>query len=154
LRVEVAVVQRHRLTHPLGQDVADALHRREPTHRSSGPIRLPRLIDFAAMEQRQLGRSGQRVSALTLGTMTFGGKGAFANVGDTDVAGAARQLDLCLDAGVTLVDTADVYSDGVSEEIVRASLRGRRNRGVRATEARIPIGGAPNEAGPRRRPPS
>ena len=62
------------------------------------------------MEYRQLGRSGLRVSALTLGTMTFGGAGNFANVGDTDSTGARRQIDMCLDAGINLIDTADVYS--------------------------------------------
>ena len=61
------------------------------------------------MEYRQLGRSGLRVSALTLGTMTFGGRGDFRAVGATDVVGARRQVDMCLDAGVNLIDTADVY---------------------------------------------
>ncbi|MGZ4274242.1 MAG: aldo/keto reductase, partial [Solirubrobacteraceae bacterium] len=61
------------------------------------------------MEYRSLGSSGLRVSSLTLGTMTFGGQGNFANVGDTDLAGARRQIDMCLDAGVNLIDTADVY---------------------------------------------
>ena len=70
------------------------------------------------MQYRQLGSSGLRVSALTLGTMTFGGHGDFAKVGATDVAGARRQVDMCLDAGINLIDTADVYSRGVSEEIV------------------------------------
>src|SRR5918992_1062596 len=70
------------------------------------------------MEYRQLGRSGLRVSTLTLGTMTFGGGGRFANVGSTDVDGARRQIDMCLDAGINLIDTADVYSDGASEEIL------------------------------------
>ena len=83
----------------------------------------------ARMEQRQLGASGLRVSALTLGTMTFGGKGNFANVGDTGVEGARRQIDLCLDAGVTLIDTADVYSDGASEEILGRALAGTARRG-------------------------
>ncbi|MEP6461973.1 MAG: aldo/keto reductase, partial [Frankiaceae bacterium] len=66
------------------------------------------------MEYRQLGRSGLRVSVLTMGTMTFGGGGKFANVGTTGVAEAQAQIDMCLDAGVNLIDTADVYSDGVS----------------------------------------
>src|SRR5260370_1229211 len=67
------------------------------------------------MEYRALGRSGLRVSVLTMGTMTFGGQGSFARVGSTDVAEAGRQVDMCLDAGVNLVDTADVYS--VSQQI-------------------------------------
>jgi aryl-alcohol dehydrogenase-like predicted oxidoreductase len=78
------------------------------------------------MEYRQLGRSGLRVSKLTMGTMTFGGRGNFASVGDTDLDGARRQIEMALDAGVNLIDTADVYSSGASEEIVgevEASLR-------------------------------
>jgi aryl-alcohol dehydrogenase (NADP+) len=77
------------------------------------------------MEHRQLGRSGLRVSVLCLGTMGFGGGGKFASVGEVDVAGATRQIDLCLDAGVTFVDTADVYSAGVSEEIIGRWLAAR-----------------------------
>jgi aryl-alcohol dehydrogenase-like predicted oxidoreductase len=99
------------------------------------------------MDYRQLGRSGLRVSALTLGTMTFGGRGNFASVGDTDVAGARRQLDLCLDAGVNLVDTANVYSDGLSEEIVGEVIQGRRERLLVATKLRMPMGDGPNDAG-------
>jgi aryl-alcohol dehydrogenase-like predicted oxidoreductase len=99
------------------------------------------------MDYRQLGRSGLRVSALTLGTMTFGGRGNFASVGDTDVAGARRQLDLCLDAGVNLVDTANVYSDGLSEEIVGEVVQGRRERLLLATKLRMPMGDGPNDAG-------
>jgi aryl-alcohol dehydrogenase-like predicted oxidoreductase len=99
------------------------------------------------MDYRQLGRSGLRISALTLGTMTFGGRGNFASVGETDVAGARRQLDLCLDAGVNLVDTANVYSDGLSEEIVGEILHGRRERTLVATKLRMPMGDGPNDAG-------
>jgi len=99
------------------------------------------------MEYRQLGRSGLRVSALTLGTMTFGGAGKFANVGSTDLDGARRQIDMCLDAGVNLIDTADVYSAGVSEEILGQALAGRRDRVLVATKARMPMGDGPNDAG-------
>jgi len=70
------------------------------------------------MDYRQLGRSGLRVSMLSLGTMTFGGRGGFAKAGATDLTGARRQFDMALDAGVNLVDTANVYSRGLSEEIV------------------------------------
>jgi aryl-alcohol dehydrogenase-like predicted oxidoreductase len=106
-----------------------------------------RLTD--AMDYRQLGRSGLRVSALTLGTMTFGGRGKFASVGSTDAAVAARQIDMCLDAGVNLIDTADVYSSGLSEEIVGEVLaqNGRRERALVATKARMPMGDGPNDAG-------
>jgi aryl-alcohol dehydrogenase-like predicted oxidoreductase len=103
------------------------------------------------MEYRQLGRSGLRVSALTMGTMTFGGSGAFAQVGETDLAGARRQIDRCLDAGVNLVDTADVYSFGLAEEIVGEVLEGRRDRVLVATKARMPMGNGPNDAGLSRR---
>ena len=101
------------------------------------------------MEHRHLGRSGLRVSALSLGTMTFGGRGRFAAVGDTDAAGAARQIDMALDAGVDLIDTADVYSAGVSEEIIGEVLdqAGRRERVLLATKARMPMGDGPNDAG-------
>ncbi len=99
------------------------------------------------MEHRQLGRSGLRVSPLCLGTMGFGGAGNFANVGTIDVAGARRQIDLCLDAGVDFVDTADVYSSGASEEIVGEAIAGRRDRIVLATKARFRMGAGPNDAG-------
>ena len=99
------------------------------------------------MEYRQLGASGLRVSALTLGTMTFGGRDHFADVGSTDVAGATRQIDLCLDRGVNLIDTANVYSGGLSEEILGEALKGRRDRVLLATKARMPMGEGPNDAG-------
>jgi aryl-alcohol dehydrogenase-like predicted oxidoreductase len=99
------------------------------------------------MEYRQLGNSGLRVSALTLGTMTFGGRDNFAAVGSTDVAAATRQVDLCLDRGVNFIDTANVYSGGVSEDIVGAAIKGRRDRVILATKARMPMGDGPNDAG-------
>ncbi len=99
------------------------------------------------MEYRRLGRSGLRVSCLTLGTMTFGGRGQFRDVGQTDLEGARRQIDMALDAGVNLIDTADVYSGGAAEEIVGQALSGRRERVLLATKARFPMGDGPNEAG-------
>ncbi len=99
------------------------------------------------MDYRQLGHSGLRVSALTLGTMTFGGRGHWTRVGATEVDTATRQVDMCLDAGVNLIDTADVYSDGLSEEIVGKTLKGRRDRVLIATKARIAMGDGPNDAG-------
>jgi aryl-alcohol dehydrogenase-like predicted oxidoreductase len=99
------------------------------------------------MEYRQLGRSGLRISALTLGTMTFGGRGQFQAVGQTDLDGARRQIDMALDAGVNTIDTADVYSDGAAEEIVGHALEGRRDRVLLATKARFPMGPGPNDAG-------
>ena len=99
------------------------------------------------MEYRQLGRSGLQVSTLTLGTMTFGGKGAFERVGTTDREGARRIVDSCIDAGVNLIDTADMYSDGASEEIVGSAIAGRRDRLLIATKARFRMGDGPNDVG-------
>ena len=99
------------------------------------------------MEYRLLGHSGLKISVLTFGTMTFGGETFFAKTGSTDVAGAQRQLDLCLDAGVNIIDTANVYSQGRSEEILGEALEGRRNRLLVATKARFPMGDGPNDQG-------
>jgi aryl-alcohol dehydrogenase-like predicted oxidoreductase len=99
------------------------------------------------MEYRLLGRSGLKISALTLGTMTFGGKGRFALVGNTDAAGAARMVDMALDAGVNLIDTSDIYSVGSSEEIVGQTIRGKRDGVLLATKARFPMGPGPNDVG-------
>ncbi len=99
------------------------------------------------MDYRQLGRSGLRISKLTLGTMTFGGRGDFAKVGDTDAEGARRHIDMALDAGINLVDTADIYSAGASEEMVGQALKGRRDDVLLASKARFPMGDGPNDAG-------
>jgi len=82
-----------------------------------------------------------------MGTMTFGGQGAFANVGSTGVQDARRQVDQCLEAGVNLIDTADVYSGGLSEDIVGQVLAGRRDKVLVATKVRMPMGAGPNDAG-------
>ena len=100
-----------------------------------------------SMEYQQLGQAGLRVSRLTLGTMTLGGRGQFRAVGQTDLEGARGQIDMALDAGVNLIDTADVYSDGAAEEIVGQALEGRRDRVLLATKARFPMGPGPNDAG-------
>jgi aryl-alcohol dehydrogenase-like predicted oxidoreductase len=99
------------------------------------------------VEYRTLGASGLKISVLTMGTMTFGGTGGFASVGSTGVDDARRQVDLCLEAGVNLIDTADVYSDGLSEEIVGQVLRGRRDEVLVATKVRMAMGPGPNDAG-------
>src|SRR6516165_11313155 len=99
------------------------------------------------MEYRALGRSGLRVSVLTMGTMTFGGAGAFADVGSTDTEEAERQVNMCLDAGVNLIDTADVYSSGLAEEILGQVLRGRRDQVLLATKVRMGMGRGPNDSG-------
>jgi aryl-alcohol dehydrogenase-like predicted oxidoreductase len=82
------------------------------------------------MEYRQLGRSGLRVSCLTLGTMTFGGQGQFRDVGETDLEGARRQIDMALDAGVNLIDTADFYGSGANEILIARALKERRREDV------------------------
>jgi aryl-alcohol dehydrogenase-like predicted oxidoreductase len=99
------------------------------------------------MEYRRLGRSGLRFSELVLGTMGFGGGGQFRNVGSIDVEGARRQIDMALDAGVNVIDTADIYSAGAAEEIVGRALNGRRDRVLLATKARFAMGPGPNDAG-------
>jgi aryl-alcohol dehydrogenase-like predicted oxidoreductase len=98
------------------------------------------------MEYRLLGRSGLKVSTLTMGTMTFG-RPKDSPVGSTDVAQAARQIDLCIAAGVNLIDTANVYSSGASEEIVGEALGGKRDRVLIATKVRFGMGDGPNDRG-------
>jgi aryl-alcohol dehydrogenase-like predicted oxidoreductase len=99
------------------------------------------------MQYRPLGASGLQISALTLGTMTFGGQGNFAKVGATDLAGAKRQIDMCLDAGVNVIDTADVYSTGGSEEIVGEAIQSKRDDVLLATKVRMRMGDGPNMEG-------
>jgi len=99
------------------------------------------------MEYRQLGHSGLRISALTLGTMTFGGRGGFSAVGATGIDGARRQVDMCLDAGVNLIDTADVYSGGLAEEITGEVVKGRRDTLLLSSKVRMAMGDGPNDAG-------
>lgn len=103
------------------------------------------------MEYRYLGRSGLRVSSISLGTMTFGGKGVFALTGAVGLDLARRMVDASLDAGVNLIDTADIYSDGLSEQLVGEVLGGlsadRRDGVLVATKARFTMGPGPNDAG-------
>ncbi|WP_421671525.1 aldo/keto reductase [Rahnella sp. EDr1-12] len=99
------------------------------------------------MEYRLLGRSGLKVSVLSLGTMTFGGQGKFAKTGQTDVEAAQRQIGLCLDAGINLFDTADVYSGGESEVILGKALGDKRHDVLVASKARFPMGEDPNDRG-------
>ena len=82
-----------------------------------------------------------------MGTMTFGGRGKFRSVGATDIDGARRQIDMAIDAGVNLIDTADIYSGGAAEEIVGQALRGIRDKLLVATKARFPMGSDANDAG-------
>ena len=94
-----------------------------------------------------LGNSGLTVSVLSFGTMTFGGTGWAADIGRTGVDDARRQLDICIEAGVNLIDTADIYSDGWSEEILGEAIEPRRNEVLIATKARFPMGEGPNDGG-------
>ena len=100
------------------------------------------------MEYRSLGRSGLKVPVLSFGAGTFGGSGPlFGAWGNTDVAQACRLVDICLEAGMTLFDTADVYSSGASEEVLGAALKGRRDRALISTKTGLPMGDGPNESG-------
>ena len=82
------------------------------------------------MEYRQLGQSGLKVSTVTLGTMGFGGTGWASPVGHLGVADARRQIEICREAGVNLIDTADIYSNGLSEEILGEALGIRPGRRI------------------------
>jgi len=102
------------------------------------------------MEYRLLGRSGLKVPVLSFGTGTFGGSNEFFRAwGASDVAEATRLVDICLDAGVNLFDTADVYSDGLSETILGKAIAGRRDQVLISTKATFRMGTAsgPNDAG-------
>ena len=100
------------------------------------------------MEYRQLGASGLKVPALSFGAGTFGGRGPlFSAWGDTDVAGARRLIDICLDAGVNMFDTADVYSGGASEEVLGEAVKGRRDKLILSTKTGLPMGEGPFDAG-------
>ncbi|MGI8334413.1 aldo/keto reductase [Actinomadura scrupuli] len=100
------------------------------------------------MEYRQLGASGLKVPALSFGAGTFGGQGPlFGAWGSTDAQQARRLLDICLDAGVTMFDTADVYSGGASEEVLGEAVKGRRDQVILSTKAGLPMGEGPGEAG-------
>ena len=101
-----------------------------------------------AMEYRLLGGSGLKVPALSFGAATFGGGNEFFKAwGDTDVAEATRLIDICLEAGVNLFDTADGYSNGRSEEILGKALAGKRDRALISTKAYFPMGDGPNDRG-------
>ena len=100
------------------------------------------------MEYRQLGSSGLRVPELSFGTGTFGGQGPlFSAWGRSDETEARRLIDICLDAGVTLFDTADVYSGGAAEEILGAAIRGRRDAVLISTKTGLPMGNGPQDWG-------
>lgn len=100
------------------------------------------------MEYRQLGTSGLKVPALSFGAGTFGGRGPlFSAWGTAGIDEARRMVDVSLEHGVTLFDTADVYSDGASEDMLGAALKGRRDRALISTKAALPTGEGPYDAG-------
>ncbi|WGS21021.1 MULTISPECIES: aldo/keto reductase [unclassified Bradyrhizobium] len=100
------------------------------------------------MEYRNLGASGLKVPVLSFGTGTFGGQGPlFSAWGRSGVDEARRLIDVCLDAGVNLFDTADVYSNGASEEILGAAIKGRRDKVLISTKTGLPMGDGPSDAG-------
>jgi aryl-alcohol dehydrogenase-like predicted oxidoreductase len=100
------------------------------------------------MEFRQLGRSGFKVPVFSLGTGTFGGKGdLFKSWGATDVKDATRLVDVCLEAGLNMFDSADVYSGGAAEEILGAAIKGRRDQVIISTKATFRNGSGVNDVG-------
>ena len=100
------------------------------------------------MDYRQLGHSGLKVSSLGFGAGTFGGSGEFFKAwGQTDSQGAKRIVGLCLDAGVNLFDTADIYSDGLSEEILGEAVEGNRDWLLISSKATFRMGDGPNDVG-------
>jgi len=100
------------------------------------------------MEYRQLGASGFMVPVFSLGTGTFGGKGEFfKSWGENDARDATRLVDICLDAGINMFDSADIYSGGAAEEILGAAIRGRRDRVIISTKATFRHGDGPNDVG-------
>ncbi|WKB55390.1 aldo/keto reductase [Eleftheria terrae] len=101
------------------------------------------------MDYRRLGHSGFKVPALSFGTGTFGGEGPlFSAWGHTDVAEARRLIDICLDAGLNLFDSADVYSSGAAEAILGEAIKGRpRDSVLLSTKTTFRLGAGPNDAG-------
>jgi len=100
------------------------------------------------METRRLGNSGFKVPVLSLGTGTFGGGNAFFKAwGSTGVEEATRLVDICLEAGLTMFDSADIYSDGLAEEILGKAIAGRRGQVIISTKGTFPSGPGANDVG-------
>ena len=100
------------------------------------------------MEYRLLGGSGFRVPVLSFGTATFGGSNEFFKAwGGSDAEGASRLVDICLDAGLNMFDSADIYSAGMAEEILGGAIRGRRDKVIISTKATFRLGDGPNDVG-------
>src|SRR3954453_23182663 len=100
------------------------------------------------MEYRQLGGSGLKVPVLSFGTGTFGGGNEFFKAwGGSDVAEAKGLVDICLDSGLTMFDSADTYSGGLAEEILGQAIKGRRDRVILSTKGTFRVGQGPNDVG-------
>src|SRR5687768_5496219 len=100
------------------------------------------------MEYRQLGGSGFKVPVLSLGTGRFGGGNEFFKAwGSSGVAEATRLVDICLEAGLTMFDSADVYSDGMAEEILGQAISGRRDQVIISTKGTFRLGSGLNDVG-------
>jgi aryl-alcohol dehydrogenase-like predicted oxidoreductase len=100
------------------------------------------------MEFRTLGRSGLKVPVLSLGTATFGaGSEVFRAIGNSSVVEATRLVDICLEAGVNMFDTANIYHEGLSEEVLGQAIAGRRDKVLISTKATFKMGAGPNEVG-------
>jgi aryl-alcohol dehydrogenase-like predicted oxidoreductase len=100
------------------------------------------------MEYRTLGKSGFKVPVLSLGTGTFGGSGDFFKAwGGSDVAEATRLIDICLEAGLNMFDSADIYSDGAAEQILGQAVKGRRDKVLISTKGTFRNGKGPNDVG-------
>src|SRR5271170_6161107 len=105
-------------------------------------------MHLLVMEFRTLGRSGLKVPLLSFGTGTFGGSNEFFRAwGASDVAEATRLVDICLESGVNLFDTADIYSNGLSETILGKAIAGRREKVLISTKATFRMGPGPNDLG-------
>jgi len=101
-----------------------------------------------SMEYRQLGYSGLKVPVFSFGTATFGGSGDFFKAwGTTNIQQASRLVDICLDHGVSLFDSADIYSDGLAEEVLGSAIKGRRDKVLISTKATFRLGQQPNDVG-------
>jgi aryl-alcohol dehydrogenase-like predicted oxidoreductase len=111
------------------------------------PASWPNALHLSPMEFRQLGHSGLKVPVLSFGCGTFGGRGLLAGWGNSDVKEATRLVDICLEAGVNFFDTADVYSQGASEEILGKATAGRRKAVLISTKATFSMGDGPNDLG-------
>ncbi len=126
-----------------------ACRRKCATHHFSG-VRIRSLIGAGShmMEYRQLGASGLKVPVLKFGTGAFGGVGElFKAWGHSDTAEATRLVDVCLEAGLTMFDSADVYSDGMAEEILGQAIKGRRDEVLLATKGTFRTGPRANDVG-------